>query len=207
MPYRLKMSKIQSIFALRQQGWPFARIARELGVHRQTVARHVRGHSASRGGGLRSRWVRHPVSPGEFLSKMSRVPLGLRGAITRGPRRAGFLPRPLPLGQTADQERPPTPTPPATPNLPLLNWASAKRGDFGTFSASLQRGGVIGHCRWRAGSGSVFPAGEHLQIWPRAQENSSDGENWPPDWYNRWPPLTPRRADQIECGERTSARK
>jgi len=166
MPYRLKMSKIQSIFALRQQGWPFARIARELGVHRQTVARHVRGHSASRGGGLRSRWVRHPVSPGEFLSKMSRVPLGLRGAITRGPRRAGFL-----------------------------------------FSASLQRGGVIGHCRWRAGSGSVFPAGEHLQIWPRAQENSSDGENWPPDWYNRWPPLTPRRADQIECGERTSARK
>lgn len=47
MPYRLKMSKIQSILALRQQGWPFARIARELGVHRQTVARYVRGHSES----------------------------------------------------------------------------------------------------------------------------------------------------------------
>jgi len=47
MPYRLKMSKIQSIIALRQQGWTFSRIARELGVHRQTVARYVRDHSES----------------------------------------------------------------------------------------------------------------------------------------------------------------
>ena len=37
MPNQLKMSKIQSILALRQQGWPFTRIARELGIHRQTV--------------------------------------------------------------------------------------------------------------------------------------------------------------------------
>ena len=47
MPYRLKMSKIQSILALRQQGWTLTRIARELGVHRQTVARYVWGHSES----------------------------------------------------------------------------------------------------------------------------------------------------------------
>lgn len=47
MPYRLKMSKIQSIIALRQQGWTLTRIARELGVHRQTVARYVRDHSES----------------------------------------------------------------------------------------------------------------------------------------------------------------
>ena len=45
MPNRLKMSKIQSILALRQQGWSFTRIARELGIHRQTVARYVREHS------------------------------------------------------------------------------------------------------------------------------------------------------------------
>src|SRR5271165_6363736 len=45
MPNQLKMSKIQSILALRQQGWPFTRIARELGIHRQTVADHVREHS------------------------------------------------------------------------------------------------------------------------------------------------------------------
>ena len=45
MPNRLKMSKIKSILTLRQQGWSFTRIARELGVHRQTVARHVQEHS------------------------------------------------------------------------------------------------------------------------------------------------------------------
>jgi len=45
MPNRLKMSKIKSILTLRQQGWSFTRIARELGIHRQTVARHVREHS------------------------------------------------------------------------------------------------------------------------------------------------------------------
>ena len=39
MPNQLKMSKIQSVLALRQQGWTFTRIARELGIHRQTVAR------------------------------------------------------------------------------------------------------------------------------------------------------------------------
>jgi transposase len=45
MPNQLKMSKIQSILALRQEGWSFARIARELGIHRETVAQHVRRHS------------------------------------------------------------------------------------------------------------------------------------------------------------------
>lgn len=47
MPNRLKMSKTQSILALREQGWSFTRIARELGIHRQTVARYVREHSKS----------------------------------------------------------------------------------------------------------------------------------------------------------------
>ena len=47
MPNRLAMSKIQSILALRQQGWSLTRIAFELGVHRQTVARYVREHSES----------------------------------------------------------------------------------------------------------------------------------------------------------------
>ena len=45
MPNQLKMPKIQSILALRQQGWPFIRIAEELGIHRETVARYVRLHS------------------------------------------------------------------------------------------------------------------------------------------------------------------
>jgi hypothetical protein len=45
MPNQLNMSKIQSVLALRQQGWPFTRIAQELGIHRETVAQYVRQYS------------------------------------------------------------------------------------------------------------------------------------------------------------------
>lgn len=42
MANQLKMALISSILSLRERGWSFRRIARELGVHRETVARHVR---------------------------------------------------------------------------------------------------------------------------------------------------------------------
>ena len=45
MSNQLKMSKLQSVIALRAQGWTFTRIGQELGIHRETVARHVRRHS------------------------------------------------------------------------------------------------------------------------------------------------------------------
>jgi transposase len=45
MSNQLNMSKIQSVLALRQQGWPFTRIAKELGIHRETVAQYVRRFS------------------------------------------------------------------------------------------------------------------------------------------------------------------
>jgi len=45
MSNQLKMPKIQSILTLREKGWSFTRIAKELGIHRQTVARYVRLHS------------------------------------------------------------------------------------------------------------------------------------------------------------------
>ncbi len=45
MPNQLKMSKIQSVLALRQQGWTFTRIAQELGIHRETAAQYVRRYS------------------------------------------------------------------------------------------------------------------------------------------------------------------
>jgi transposase len=38
----LKMAVIESIVTLRQRGWSLRRIARELGIHRETVARHLR---------------------------------------------------------------------------------------------------------------------------------------------------------------------
>ena len=45
MSNRLKMPKIQSILALRKHGWSFTRIAKELNLDRETVARYVRQHS------------------------------------------------------------------------------------------------------------------------------------------------------------------
>jgi len=47
MANRLKMAKVNAILQLRERGWSFRRIARELGVHRDTVSRHVREASAS----------------------------------------------------------------------------------------------------------------------------------------------------------------
>lgn len=42
MSNRLEMSNINTILRLREQGWSFVRIARELGIHRSTVAKYVR---------------------------------------------------------------------------------------------------------------------------------------------------------------------
>ena len=41
MANQLKMAEIHAILTLRARGWSFRRIARELGVHRETVARYV----------------------------------------------------------------------------------------------------------------------------------------------------------------------
>jgi len=38
----LRMAKVQAIIGLLEQGWSYRRIAKELGVHRQTVARYDR---------------------------------------------------------------------------------------------------------------------------------------------------------------------
>ena len=42
MANRLKMAKVHTIQVLQSRGWSQRRIARELGVHRDTVARHIR---------------------------------------------------------------------------------------------------------------------------------------------------------------------
>ena len=41
MANHIKVATAQSILTLRQQGWSYRRIARTLGIHRETVARHV----------------------------------------------------------------------------------------------------------------------------------------------------------------------
>ena len=44
---RLKMSEVHAILTLRARGWSFRRIGWELGVHRETAARHVRLQEAA----------------------------------------------------------------------------------------------------------------------------------------------------------------
>ena len=48
MANRLKVAKVASIIELHQMGWSQRRIARELGVSRDAVARHLKNHQASR---------------------------------------------------------------------------------------------------------------------------------------------------------------
>jgi hypothetical protein len=45
MANRLKMAKVNSVLRLHAQGWSYRRIAAELGIHRETVARYVTGFS------------------------------------------------------------------------------------------------------------------------------------------------------------------
>jgi len=42
MANQLEMAKVNVVLKLRQRGWSFRKIAREVGVHRETVARYVR---------------------------------------------------------------------------------------------------------------------------------------------------------------------
>jgi transposase len=48
MANQLKMRTVQSILTLRERRWSFRRIARTLGVHRDTVSRYVRAAEASK---------------------------------------------------------------------------------------------------------------------------------------------------------------
>ena len=65
MANRLKMAKVNAILQLRERGWSFRRIARELGVHRDTVSRVVREATAA--------------------ANPAKVPLGSEGAATPKP--------------------------------------------------------------------------------------------------------------------------
>ncbi len=68
----LRMAKVQAIIGLLKQGWSYRRIARELGVHRQTVARYDR----LRKEGQSKSSILTAGSVGEGESKSSKVTPG-----------------------------------------------------------------------------------------------------------------------------------
>lgn len=68
----LRMAKVQAIIGLLEQGWSYRRIAKELGVHRQTVARYDR----LRRGGQSKSSILTAGSVGETDPKSSKVTAG-----------------------------------------------------------------------------------------------------------------------------------
>jgi transposase len=109
MANRLKMAKIDSILHLHQQHWSIRRIAKELGISRKAVARHIRLRQPS------SKVARAPIGIGDILlgakeatpeggahgpgsadqkevaehSKVARAPIGVTDLGTVRPGRAG----------------------------------------------------------------------------------------------------------------------
>src|SRR5947209_8241657 len=59
MANRLKMAHIDTILSLHQRKWSIRRIARELGIHRDTVAGHIRLKQAA------SKQARAPIGSDE----------------------------------------------------------------------------------------------------------------------------------------------
>ena len=49
MANRIRMAVVDSILVLHRRGWSYRRIARELGIHRETVSRYVRQAAARLG--------------------------------------------------------------------------------------------------------------------------------------------------------------
>ena len=75
MANQLGMATVQTILMLHRRGWSLRRIARELGVHRETVARYIR---------LDQEGVILPQAPpGADVSKPANAPPRLSGPDQR----------------------------------------------------------------------------------------------------------------------------
>src|ERR1051326_4765900 len=81
MANRLKMAMVDTVLRLREQGWSYRRIARELGIHRETVARLAQ----------ESKPAKAPLgaADGDGGAKPAKAPLGAEAP-------AGTLPRAAP---------------------------------------------------------------------------------------------------------------
>jgi DNA replication protein DnaC len=94
MPNRLKVAMIETILALRQRGWSQRRIAHELGIDRETVARHLKQAAAD------SKPASAPLGSDtvEADSKPASAPLGSAEG-TDGPKPAS-----TPIGSKPDAD-------------------------------------------------------------------------------------------------------
>jgi len=79
MANRIKVAIASSIIVLRQQGWSFRKIARTLGIHRETVSRRVRLHEAD----SKPATNPPPGNGGDVVSKPANPPPGNPGPRSR----------------------------------------------------------------------------------------------------------------------------
>ena len=79
MANRIKVAIGSSIIVLRRQGWSFRKIAQTLGIHRETVSRHVRLHEAESKPATNS----PPGTGAEVGSKPANPPAGNFGPQSR----------------------------------------------------------------------------------------------------------------------------
>lgn len=79
MANRLKMAKIHSILTLHQRGWSSRRIAKVLGVHRDTVRRHIRLEKQEAANPAKA----PPGSGGPEAAKPAKAPTGSEGSGQR----------------------------------------------------------------------------------------------------------------------------
>ena len=86
MANRLKMALVTTVYTLLDQGWSRRRIARELGIDRETVRRYARLREGSKPAGAPpgSNGPRTPILGDSASSKPARAPTGSAGADPPG---------------------------------------------------------------------------------------------------------------------------
>ena len=79
MANQLNMATIDTILTLRQQGWSVRRIARTLGIHRDTVARHLQQAKSGQApiGSEEAKTSQAPIGSAE--AKSGQAPIGSEG--------------------------------------------------------------------------------------------------------------------------------
>ena len=104
MANRLKMAMVEAIAALVARGWSQRRIARELGVNRETVGRYVvlarRPGEAASGASAKPGVCEEPPFPGIDPPKPAKAPLG---SADSKPAKASFGSEEAPLGSAGSK--------------------------------------------------------------------------------------------------------
>ena len=95
MANQLKVATVHSILTLRERGWSYRRIARELGIHRDTVSRYVKlaTEEAEAGDSLPGSGNSKPAKPAHRVghSKPANPPTGSGPSSTCEPFREAIL--------------------------------------------------------------------------------------------------------------------